>query len=103
MGGSDQLEIIEITDTYREDGTLAEKACSYNHRAFGTTRMGETSVYDSSGRILYTRSYITHGYLEDYYIYEGDAVEPSYCLIVDHQGAAACVDCLVEYVEDVGE
>lgn len=100
---SDQLKIIEITYTYREDGTLAEKACFYNHRAFGTTRMSETSVYDSSGRILYTRSYVTHGGLEDYYIYEGDAVEPSYCLIVDHQGPAACVDCFVEYVEDSGE
>ncbi len=100
---SDQLEIIEITYTYREDGTLAKKACSYNHRAFGTTRMSETSVYDSSGRILYTLSYITHGGLEDYYIYEGDAVKPSYCLIVDHQGPAACVDCFVEYVEDTGE
>lgn len=100
---SDQLEIIEITYTYREDGTLAEKDCSYNHRAFGTTRRSETSVYDSSGRILYTWSYVTHGGLEDYYIYEGDAVEPSYCLIVDHYGLDACVDCLVEYVEDTGE
>lgn len=98
----DQLKIIEITYTYRADGTLAEKACWYNHRAFGTTRMSETSVYDAQERILYTRSYITHGYLEDYYIYEKDAMEPSYCLILDHQGPDACVSCFVEYVEDIG-
>lgn len=98
----EQLKIIEITYTYRADGTLAEKACWYNHRAFGTTRMSETSVYDSQERILYTRSYITHGYLEDYYIYEGDAMEPSYCLILDHQGPDAWVSCFVEYVEDIG-
>lgn len=35
---------------------------------------------------MYVDAYITHGYLEDYYIYEGDSNTPNYCLTVDHMG-----------------
>lgn len=99
---SDKQEIIEITFTYREDGTLARKESHYNHRAFGTMGMSETSVYDTSERILYTHSYVTHGGMEDYYIYEGDAGTPSYCLTLDYQGLDVSVAGFVEYVEDEG-
>ncbi|MCM1564037.1 MAG: hypothetical protein NC079_10595 [Clostridium sp.] len=99
---SDKQKIIEITFTYREDGTLAQKDCYYNHRAFGTMRMSETSIYDASERILYTHSYVTHGGMEDYYIYDGDAGTPSYCLILDYQGLDVSVAGFVEYVEDEG-
>lgn len=44
---------------------------------FETFRQSEIYYYDEQERLVYTRAYITHGYLED------DS-EPSYCLTVDH-------------------
>lgn len=80
---------IQIDFYYREDGTLERKECAYNPLWFETTRQSETYYYDEQERLVYTRAYITHGYLEDYYIYLEDENEPAYCLTVDHYSGDA--------------
>jgi len=88
---------VKIEFIYREDGTLERKDCWYNPLLFGSTRSTETYFYDSDERLVYVSAYITHGTLEDYYIYEGDDKEPSYRLTVDHQGWNACKTGFVKY------
>lgn len=96
--GSPYLDkAVEIEFIYREDGTLERKRCYYNPRLFGTTRSTETYFYDSDERLVYVSAYITHGTLEDYYIYEGNGEEPSYRLTLDHQGWNACETGFVKY------
>lgn len=83
--GEPQLTIgIQINFFYREDGTLERKECSYHPLWFETFRQSEIYYYDEQERLVYTRAYITHGYLEDYYIYLENDSAPSYCLTVDH-------------------
>ena len=79
-------KLVEIKFTYREDGTLERKDCWYNPLLFETIRSDEINFYDDDERLAYVDSYITHGFLEDYYIYDGSNREPSYCLTVDHMG-----------------
>lgn len=88
---------VEIEFIYREDGTLERKRCLYNHRLFGTTRSTETYFYDSDERLVYVSAYITHGTLEDYYIYDVGSEDPSYRLTVDHQGWNAWEAGFVKY------
>lgn len=75
--------IVSVEFVYREDGTLEAKKCFYNPRVFGTYRSSETYYYDSSERLLSTISYVTHGSLEQWYIYDGDSIKPSYCFVLD--------------------
>mgnify|MGYP005786758835 FL=1 len=81
--------VIEIEYTYREDGTLSRKKSYYNQFIWGTTRSTETAYYDEQERLIYVSSYITHGFLEDYYIYEEGNQSPSWCLTLDHMGPDA--------------
>lgn len=66
-----------------------QKDCYYNSRVFGSTGSSESDYFDEKDRLLYTSSYITHGYVEDYYIYEEDSQEPAFCLTLDHTGDTA--------------
>lgn len=91
-------KIIEIEFLYREDGTIQKKKSYYNSRLFGTTRQSETYLYDTEERLVYVSAYITHGYLEDYYIYEGDSLKPAYCLILDHMGWDAAAANFIKYI-----
>jgi len=85
--GSPYLDCaVEMVFFYRDEGTLERKECHYNPRLFGTTRSSETHYYDANERLLKVRAYITHGSLEDFYIYDGDADIPSYSLTIDHFG-----------------
>lgn len=95
--------IVSIEFFYREDGTLERKECYYNQWLFGTTRSTELLYYDSQERLIYTWAYITHGCLEDYYIYNGDSMEPAYCLTVDHFGTGACMLDFAKYETDQDE
>ena len=52
---------------------------------FSTTYASQTSYYDESGGLTHTGSYITHGSLEGYYIYQGNDDVPAYYLELDHQ------------------
>lgn len=92
--------IVEINFTYREDGTLQKKDCHYNSWVFGTTRQSEYLLFDGQERLVYTDAYITHGYLEDYYIYEGGKNKPSYCLTLDHMGTDAYAARFVQFTAE---
>ena len=80
--------MITVAFTYDDGGRLQEKEYSHfttPHLPFGTTYASQTSYYDESGRLSHTASYITHGGLEGYYIYQGDHNVPAYYLELDHQ------------------
>ena len=80
--------MITVAFTYDDGGRLQEKEYSHfttPHLPFGTTYASQTSYYDESGRLAHTASYITHGGLEGYYIYQGDHDVPAYYLELDHQ------------------
>lgn len=83
--------IIEYKYFYRDNGTLERKEKFYNNFLFGTYRCTETEYYDTMERLVYTNAYITHGYLEDYYIYKANKKDPEYCLTLDHMGRDAWV------------
>lgn len=81
-------DILRIEFVYREDGTLYYRHYYHTHQVFGTTLQGLDSYYDAHGRVIYESGYITHGWLEYYYIYEdgdgGSADQPAYVLEFDH-------------------
>lgn len=81
-------DILRIEYVYREDGTLYHRHYYHTHQAFGTTLQGLDSYYDAYGRVIYENGYITHGWLEYYYIYEDRdgriAEQPAYVLEIDH-------------------
>lgn len=81
-------DILRIEFIYREDGSLYYRHYYHTHQAFGTTLQGLDSYYDAHGRVIFESGYITHGWLEYYYIYEdgdgGIADRPAYVLEIDH-------------------
>ncbi len=81
-------DILRIEFVYREDGTLYYRHYYHTHQAFGTTLQGLDSYYDAHGRVVFESGYITHGWLEYYYIYEDGngriADQPAYVLEIDH-------------------
>lgn len=81
-------DILRIKFIYREDGTLFYRDYHHMHQVFGTTLQRLDSFYDEHERVIYESGYITHGYLDYYYIYEdkgGKIAEmPTYTLVIDH-------------------
>ncbi len=94
--------ILEIKFIYREDGTLCKKEYYHNSLVFGTAYMTQTSYFDETERLTYEHSYITHGSLDNYYIYEGDSKIPSYCLSIDNMGTTP-YPVLYKYKENTEE
>ncbi len=78
--------VVEINFIYRDDGTLYCRDYHHNERLFGTTYLSMDSYYDEGGRISYETGYITHGMLENYYIYKDDSEKPAYSLLLDYAG-----------------
>lgn len=76
--------LMEIDYIYRDDGTLYDKHYRHDPYLFGTTRQSEDSLYDEQGRLVYRQAYITHGTLEDYYIYPDKNGRPAYRLEFDY-------------------
>lgn len=79
--------VIEITYFYRDDGTLEKKEGFYNAWIFGTVGCSERCFYDAQGRLIYSSAYITHGSLDNYYIYQGDGARPDYGIMLDYDGS----------------
>lgn len=78
-------KVVEIESIYQEDGTLKKKMkCFYGSNGF--PYHSGTYYYDKQERLEYVNSYITHGYIEDYFIYDMDSMKLKYCLILDHMG-----------------
>ncbi|MDE6129582.1 MAG: hypothetical protein K2G16_10395, partial [Lachnospiraceae bacterium] len=59
MGEPYRDRIIEVTYSYREDGTLEKKEGFYNACVFGTTGCSETCFYDEDERLIHSYAYIT--------------------------------------------
>lgn len=82
MGG--QNTIIAVDFFYREDGSLYRKDSYYNAQLFGTTGSSNIEYFDEQQRIVYSKKYITHGSLEDYYIYDDNRTGAAYALELDN-------------------
>ena len=79
--------IIDVTFSYDTQGKLTKKI--YNHSSawympFGTWFSWQVSHYDERERLVHTASYVTHGSVEGYYIYQDDSDVPAYFLELDH-------------------
>lgn len=82
--GEVEVTVKEIDYVYRDDGTLFFRDYGHSTNIFATNDSYLYSFYDEKGRVLYERGYVTHGHLEDYYIYEGDGDTPAYHLELDY-------------------
>ncbi|MCM1325508.1 MAG: hypothetical protein NC094_00210 [Bacteroidales bacterium] len=77
------MMVLSIDWVYRDDGSLYYRNYNHNSYIFGTSCLYIRGYYDKAGRTLFERSYITHGSIEDYYIYTDDGKKPTYCLNLD--------------------
>lgn len=94
--GEELVPILKINFVYREDGTLYCRDYYHNQKIFGTTESTLEYFYDEKERIEYKSGYITHGYVEYYYIYEDESDKPAYCLYLDHNLGYA-IPAMVKY------
>lgn len=68
---------------YTDDGTLYHREYHHYQKFFSSTGQSEDGDYDKQGRLVYRYSYITHGAMDEYYIYNGNHKEPKYRLFLD--------------------
>lgn len=80
--------ILSMDYYYRNDGTLAFKDYHHHSMVFGTSMQTEQSRYDEQERLVYKYSYITHGSLFYFYIYDDDGECPAYVLALDNVTSA---------------
>lgn len=80
---SNALIKCEIQYSYREDGTLWKKKGSCDSMEYGYISGYKTCYFDKIGREVYSYEYITHGALGEFYIYENDSTQPTYCFVFD--------------------
>jgi hypothetical protein len=80
----DETEKIVVMDfSYGKDGKLISKLISVNSYILGSYRSSSDIYYDKLERPIYSKSYITHGSLLDFYIYDGNSKIPNYILTLD--------------------
>lgn len=97
LGESDSLETILSEEyQYREDGTLAKKIFVHSSFIWGTSRCSYTRYFDDRERLMYERSYITHGHYDSYFIYEDEDDKPDYVLHLDFSHGYVPVFCVIE-------
>lgn len=68
---------------YTDDGTLYHREYHHYQKFFSSTGQSEDGDYDKQGRLVYRYSYITHGAMDEYYLYDGNHKEPKYRLFLD--------------------
>ncbi|MCH5280519.1 MAG: hypothetical protein J1E61_03550 [Lachnospiraceae bacterium] len=78
------MTVLQGEYTYRKDGSLLSCYRFRSDMIFGTWGHTKTSWYDEKEREIYSTQYITHGSLEDYYIYEGESETPLCVLELDN-------------------
>lgn len=88
------VDMFRINYVYRDDGKLYYRY--YWHNPVSTYRCVEHSYYDEKERLIYETAYITHGELEDFYIYLDGGDMPAYRLEIDHGGSGTCIERYVE-------
>lgn len=76
-------ESYEENYEYDERGKLLERSYCHATRAFGSTYACWDCVFDEQERILYELIYVTHGDLQNFYIYFSDREKTDYVLLVD--------------------
>ena len=76
--------VLSMNYSYRDDGTLAYKEYHHHSLIFGTWMQSMRSWYDRMERLVYRRSYITHGSVVYFYIYGDDGEKPTYLLVLDN-------------------
>ncbi len=81
-----EVSLLSMDYIYRDDGTLYHREYQHYPKFFGSTSQTKSGDYDERGRLIYQESYITHGAVDAYYLYEGDHMEPQYHLILDWGG-----------------
>ncbi len=78
-----QVDVLNMTFSYWDDGPLLSKSYFHNQMLCGTNYSSTQMYYTSHARLAYARAYITHGSLQFFYLYDGDNTSPSYCLMLD--------------------
>lgn len=78
-----EVSLLSLDYIYRDDGTLYHREYHQYQKFFGSTGQSEDGDYDKQGRLVYQYSYITHGAIDEYYLYDGNHTEPKYRLFLD--------------------
>lgn len=78
-----EMTVVSGEYTYRKDGSLLSCYRFRSDMLFGTSGHTKTSWYDEKEREVYSTQYITHGSIEDYYIYDGESKTPLCVLELD--------------------
>ncbi len=78
-----EVELLSLDYIYRDDGTLHHREYHHYAKFFSSTGQWEGGDYDEQGRLVYQCGYITHGAMDEYYLYDGNHTEPKYCLFLD--------------------
>lgn len=86
------FDMFQIDYVYRDDGSLYYRYNWHNATQFETYRCVERSYYDEKERLIYETAYITHGELEDFYIYPDEGDIPEYRLEIDHGGGRTYIE-----------
>lgn len=81
-----QVDVLDVTFSYWDDGSLLSKSYFHNQLLFGTAYFSTQMYYTSYERLDYARCYLSHGSLELFYFYAGESTSPSYCLMLDNDG-----------------
>ena len=75
--------LIDIEFIYDEQGKLKERYYQHNSFVFGTGYTLWACNFDEFERIEHEYIYVTHGHIENYYIYLDDDNKPEYVLTLD--------------------
>lgn len=78
------INIASYTCEYNKDGSKKKEELFRHSMLFGTSMSTADCHYDETGRITYIHSYITHGSLDYFFIYEDDGAVPAYGVVIDH-------------------
>ena len=79
--------MIDVAFTYDTQDKLTKKVYQHStawYMPFGTWFSWQVSHYDERERLAHTASYVTHGSVEGYYIYQDESDVPAYFLELDH-------------------
>ena len=83
VGDEEPSYVLWMDYEYDENGLLQHRQYYHNPRIFGTWYQTWDSYFDELGRLEHEYIYITHGWMDYYYIYSDESTQPSYCLFLD--------------------
>jgi len=99
---SDEWFLTDIASCYckyYDDGTLKMREIYKDSRFFETWNSIQRCYYDETGRIVYIWSYVTHGSMEYYFIYEDDSDIPAYSISIDNY-SGECIPAFFKYTKE---